>query len=197
MAKSGVQKRKPKVVRENKHDGTKFTFTCKGEEFTMNDSQKMFCMKYVELGFNATAAAIAAGYNKANAGVMGCALLKNPNIKGYIDVLKNDIALQVGKSAVDVARELAKIGFANIKNFYKEDGSLKQPHELDDDDAAAVSSLEYDDILLGREKIGQTTKLKRYDKVAALEKYARMIGADGVTKIAQTDTEGNDVVEIN
>ena len=197
-AKSQIQKRAPKVIRENKHDGTKFSFTCKGEPFEMNDMQNLFCMKYVDLQFNGAKAAEAAGYigDLKTLASQASRLLTNDNIKRYVEILKNDIALQVGKSAVDIAREFAKIGFANIKNFYKENGELKQPHELDEDDAAAVSSVEYDDILLGREKIGTTTKIKRYDKVAALEKYARMIGADGVTKIAQTDTDGNDIVEI-
>ncbi len=196
MAKSQIQKRAPKVIRENKYDGNKFTFTCKGEEFEMNDMQKLFCMKYVELKFNGKEAAIAAGYTPASAKTQASRLLSDDNLKRYIEVLKNDIALQVGKSAVDVARELAKIGFSNIKDLYDEKGQLKGIHELDDDVAASVGSVEYDDIVIGRERVGTTTKIKRYDKVVALEKYARMIGADGVTKVAQTDTEGNDIVEI-
>jgi phage terminase small subunit len=43
--------------------------------------QKMFAKHYVANGFNATQAAISAGYSKSGARVEGCRLLANPNIK--------------------------------------------------------------------------------------------------------------------
>jgi phage terminase small subunit len=194
--KSQIQKRAPKKIRENKHDGTKFKFSCKGEEFEMNDSQKLFCMKYVELQFNGRAAAIAVGYEPNSAHVAASRLVNNDNVKRYINILKDDLALQIGVSAAMIANEYKKIGFANIKNLYDEMGNLKSPQDLDDDTAAAISGIEYDDIVIGKEKVGVTTKMKRYDKLVALDKLAKMTGVDGVLKVAQTDTEGNDIVEI-
>ena len=49
----------------------------------LNDKQAMFCLEYI-VGFNATQAAIRAGYSKKTAGAQGHDLLKKPEIQKEI-----------------------------------------------------------------------------------------------------------------
>jgi len=175
---------------------TKFTFN--GEEFDLNPKQKLFCMEYVRNKFNGTAAALTAGYSQKNAKVSAVQILSSTDVIRYIEALKKDISTVIGISAVDIAKEYAKIGFSDIRKVFDENGNLIQVKDIPDEAAANIASIEVFEEFAGRgdnrEFIGNTKKVKFYDKVAALDKLAKMIGADGVTKVAQTDTQGNDVV---
>lgn len=51
---------------------------------SLNKRQKAFCDEYIANGFNATQAAIAAGYSKKTAGNIGFENLEKPEIKKYI-----------------------------------------------------------------------------------------------------------------
>lgn len=172
-----------------------FTFDVEG----LNDQQVLFAMRYVEYSFNGARAAKEAGYSEKSAREQASVLLTNPNIQALIERLKKDIGLVIGVSAYKIAREYAKIGFANVKTIFKEDGSLLNPNEMPEDVAANISSIQIDELTeyqgkdIGRVQIGFTKKLRFFPKVDALDKLARMIGADGVTKVANTDKDGNDV----
>lgn len=54
---------------------------------TLNEKQKAFCREYI-LDFNATQAAIRAGYTKRNTNRIGSRLLSKVDIKAYIAELK-------------------------------------------------------------------------------------------------------------
>lgn len=45
-----------------------------------------------------------------------------------------------------VIKELARIAFFDIRKIFNQDGTLKKVHELDDDSAAAIASIELVDI---------------------------------------------------
>lgn len=51
----------------------------------LTDKQKLFIQNYLSNGFNATQAAIAAGYSENTAGIIGFENLKKPNIRAAID----------------------------------------------------------------------------------------------------------------
>lgn len=188
--------KKKKTIKRTNYDTTSKTAFKFGEtEYILTDQQALFCMKYVELKTHGTKAALAAGYSTKNASVSASALLRNPNIVGFIKELQKDLSMQIGINAADIAREYAKIGFSDIRKVFDENGNLINVKDIDADPAANISSVEIFEEYIGkgeeRESIGQTKKIKFYDKVAALDKLARMIGADGVTKVATTDPIGN------
>lgn len=76
---------------------------------TLNAQQRQFCVEYV-VDFNATQAAIRAGYSAKTAGQQGHALLKNPHVQTYLTAVINKRAQRteitadwVLSSLVDVA----------------------------------------------------------------------------------------------
>ncbi len=82
----------------------------------LSDRQVLFCFHYVK-SFNATMAAIKAGYAKSGAHVEGCRLLKNPKVREYIKQLKAEMQEEVMLNATDVLQEYMKIAFADISDY--------------------------------------------------------------------------------
>jgi hypothetical protein len=72
-----------------------------------------------------------------------------------------------------VQEEIARVAFSNPKRLFDESGELKPLHELGDDDAAAIASIENEELYEGtgkdRERTGTVKKLKLWDKGSALE----------------------------
>lgn len=85
----------------------------------------------------------------------------------------------VSKAALTVERtlkEVARLAYADPRKFYKTDGSLVPIHQLDDDTAACIASVEVDEIIAEEKVIGVTKKIKHWDKNAALDKAMKHLG---------------------
>lgn len=173
----------------------KFTFN--DETYTMQPRERLFCMCYVKNKLNGKQAAIDAGYSEKTAKVTASRLLTKANLIPYIEALKEDIAFCLGVTAVDIAREYHRIGFSDIRKIFDENGNVIDPKDFGDEAAANVSGIEVFEEYAGkgedREYIGRTKTVKFYNKVAALDNLARMLGKDGAKKIATVDSKGKDV----
>jgi phage terminase small subunit len=130
-------------------------------------------------GMTADAAYAAAGYTPSR---KNAARLKaNEGIRARVEVI---LSRGAQKAEIDVAKtltELGRVGFSDIRRLFHDDGSLKQPHELDDDIAAAVASMEVVIRNAGKDEDGnpiieRVAKLKLWDKNSALEKIAKHLG---------------------
>lgn len=133
-----------------------------------------FAHEYV-IDLNATQAYIRAGYKaKGNAAEAAASrLLRNVQVQMLIAALQRDRMQSMELSQERVLRELARLAFSDIRKAYSEDGTMKLPHELDDDTAAAISGIETLTTSAGGggEEAALsliTKKMKLYDKGAAL-----------------------------
>jgi phage terminase small subunit len=118
-----------------------------------------------------TKAAIAAGYSEKTAHVQGTRLLKNDKIKAEIQKRLNTVSINTNVTAERVINELAKIAFANSKNFFvwdAEKNSLVPADKMTDDDAAAVASVEQTVT-----ENGGSIKMRLHDKMKALDMLSR------------------------
>lgn len=136
-----------------------------------NPNHERFCLEFVKDN-NATQAAIRAGYSKGAARQQGSRLLTNASIQARVAELQLEVAQRAEVDADWVVRELVKIAKADIRKFYREDGSLKSVPELDDDCAAALSAMEITTIGEG----GTLSKIKRWDRPKVLELLGRHFG---------------------
>lgn len=79
-----------------------------------------------------------------------------------------------------VLQEIQLIGTVDIRRAYNSKGELLPVNEMPDDVAAAVASVEVDELTEGygrdREIVGQTKKLKLIDKLKALELMGKNFG---------------------
>lgn len=99
----------------------------------LTERQKLFVKEYL-VDFNATQAAIRAGYSEKGAGVEGHRLLKKPKIQ---EALKDEIEARGRNAEItaeDVIRQLGKIAFLDvteIMEWTKDDVYVKPSSEID------------------------------------------------------------------
>lgn len=79
----------------------------------LTDKQKIFVYEYL-VDFNATKAAIRAGYSKKTAHSIGTENLKKPEIQNFLEKYQNDRAEKCGIKFDMIVEELKKIGFAEV-----------------------------------------------------------------------------------
>lgn len=79
----------------------------------LTDKQKRFCEEYMR-DFNATQAAIRAGYSEKTAFSIGSENLRKPEIRGFIDAKLKTFAL----SADEVLKSLSDIAKSNLNDYF-------------------------------------------------------------------------------
>jgi phage terminase small subunit len=151
----------------------------------MTPKQEQFVREYL-IDLNATQAAIRAGYSAKTAKVIGHENLTKPDVQDAIAAAQQERAKRTGITQDRVLQELGRIAFFDLRKLYREDGSLKAMHELDDDAAAVLAGVDVVE-MAGGAAIGgpeggivhvpmYTKKAKIPDKVAALGLAMRHLG---------------------
>jgi phage terminase small subunit len=145
----------------------------------MNGKQRAFATEYV-IDYNATQAAIRAGYSERSAYSQAHELLKKPEIQAAIKELENAAAERAAVNKDMVLKELARVAFVDPRRLFDENGKPKDLTTLDADTAAALASVdileEFDYNDGNREFVGYTKKYKWADKLRALEMLGKHLG---------------------
>ena len=161
---------------------------------------KLFAQHFVRNGFNAMKAAEAAGFVRPSPTFVRNLADSKPVKEAISELLGpyND-ALSHIVTPETVKREIARVAFGDIRGLFNSDGTLKDISDIDDDTAAGISAVEVEvkkarateDEDAPRERTEtRVLKIKRYDKLAALNMLARhtkLIGddaQDGVNALA-------------
>lgn len=95
-------------------------------------------------------------------------LAAQDKVKERVSALREEVAAKSVVTVQMIEKELARIGFSDIRKLFDEDGELRNPKDLDDDAAAALASMEVDVMREEGRVVGHTKKVKQYDKIAAL-----------------------------
>jgi phage terminase small subunit len=149
--------------------------------------EDIFAREYV-IDFNATRAALAAGYSPTSASESGCELLRKSKVTLKINDLLSKRASKLGIKAERVVEEIARLANSNIEDFLSRDekGGIIHPVTLDfsrvsRDQLAAVQEIKVDEYGGGsgdgerRQVLRTTFKLAPKDK--ALDMLMRHLGA--------------------
>ena len=148
----------------------------------LTPKQMRFVDEYL-VDFNATQAAIRAGYKAKTAHVIGAENLRKPKIAEEIARRQKDLQKRTEVSQDRVVKELARIAFANIADYLhvetqtrtKDDGTevtyqtvmFNETQELSADQRAALAVVK---------QSVNGFELKLHDKIKALELLGRHIG---------------------
>jgi len=162
--------------------GTLFVCTEGGDDVKLTVKQKRFVDEYL-VDFNATQAALRAGYSKKTANTIAAQNLAKLSIQTEISRRQKDLQRRTEVSQDRVVKELARVAFSNATNAVQvqprtivgADGKeiviqtvvLTATAELTDDQRAAISQIKQ-----GANGI----EIKMYDKLKALELLGRHIG---------------------
>jgi len=146
---------------------------------SLNDKQVRFCNEYLK-DYNATKAAIRAGYSKKTAKQIGNRLLTYVDVQKFLQSKKKKLAEKFEITQERTIQEIGRIAYQDARRFFDQDGNLIPIHELDDDAAAVLAGMEIDEITEwedGKKKhVGYTKKIKRWDKNKGLEMLGRYFG---------------------
>jgi hypothetical protein len=123
--------------------------------------QQTFCDEYL-VDMNATRAALRAGYSAGTA--LNGALMRMPKIKLYLEQHIAQAAKRTQITQDMVLKELAKVAFGNMGNYFDADGKLKPMDMLTDDEKAALWSVSIDKD--GAVSIKMNNKMQALDKIA-------------------------------
>ncbi len=143
------------------------------EAVALTARQSRFVDEYT-VDFNATQAAIRAGYSEKTARSQGQRLLTNVDIGNLIQERLQNRSQDAEVTAKEVIAQLVRMGFSDIRKLFTPGGQLKSIHDLDDDTAAAIQSIEVVTKFLptkdGEEpEIEYVHKVKLADKKGPLE----------------------------
>lgn len=141
--------------------------------------QKRFIEEYL-VDCNGTRAAIAAGYSPKGADVAAIRLLAKARVCTELGRRRASLDQSMELTTERILKEVARLSYFDSRKLYREDGTLKKPHEWDDDTAAAMSSVKtkevYEATGVQRRLVGYVTHAKAFDKNSALEKALRHKG---------------------
>ena len=120
----------------------------------LNEKQSMFCLEYIK-DFNATQAAIRAGYSKKTAGVQGHALLKKPEIQKEIAA---NVAERAERAKVDADWVLLK-----AKESFEINAAIKFNKDGDKEMINATAAGKFLD------QVGKHIDVSAWDKTVTIE----------------------------
>lgn len=142
----------------------------------LSAKQAQFVQEYL-IDLNATQAAIRAGYSVNTATAQSSRLLANVNVAKAVETAMAARANRTHITQDRVLKELARIAFFDIRRLYNTDGTLKRPHELDDEAAAVLSGIDVIEMGGGEDSVPfSTKKAKVFDKTSALTLAMRHLG---------------------
>jgi phage terminase small subunit len=159
---------------------------------SLTPRQERFVAEYLK-DLNASGAARRAGYSEKNANVVGPRLLANVGVAATIQARQQQIAAKLEVSQETVIGELAKLAFANIRDFMRITPGGEPAVDLSvltRDQAAALTEFSVEDFVDGRGERSRDVrrvKIKLADKGANLERLGRHLG---LFKIPVTDPDG-------
>lgn len=151
------------------------------EDKQLTGKQAAFVEEYCK-SWNATQAAIKAGYSEHTARSIGHENLTKPAIAAEIEIRRQEYLTSIGITKERVLLEYGRIAFADPRKALTPGGHLLPPHEWDDDTAAAIGGIEVVTSSIGakdeenRAIVEHTHKIKNWDKGRALEAIGKHLG---------------------
>jgi phage terminase small subunit len=146
-----------------------------------NKQHESFIRYYVYNGFNATQAAISAGYSQRSAGQQASKLLRKDNIQQRKDELIEEKWGVEKNTLIEQTRdEIKKIAFSSLPAYLDDDGLL----DIDKikQNPSAIKKLEITENQ-GERSSSSNTKFELHDKVRALNLLAKILGMEQPTQI--------------
>ncbi len=167
------------------------------EPADLTPKQALFVAEYIK-DLNATQAAIRAGYSRDSASEQGYQLLQKTSVQSAI---ANAAAARKQRVQVDgdlVLRELLALATVDLAAAYDEQGNLKPIHDIPPEVRKAIAGVEvfeeFEGVGKDRHYVGQTKKLKLWDRPRSLEMLGRHLALfNDKTSVQLTGANGGPV----
>jgi len=150
----------------------------KEKENSLDLQEERFCQEYVSCNVAVRAALRVwpdLSYDYAN--VKAGRMMQNDSIKARIEQITEEHKERYGLTDDKVLKRLAAIAMFDRRTLHKPDGTIKQIHELTEEEAAAITEIESVELFDGRggdrHAIGIVRKVKFADPKGAIELAGR------------------------
>ena len=171
---------------ENKISNEDKDFEYVDEEDGLTDRQRNFCYCYYE-NFNATQAAIKAGYSEKTAAEQGCRLLKNVKVKEFLEKLREVYRTEFLLTQERVMNRHVQIALSDMRDFITEDGKLRSNYDGTLVKKLTIRSSTYSDGEVVKEDRAVTIELE--DRKPSLNLITKKLNLDPDTNIAKQRLE--------
>jgi phage terminase small subunit len=139
----------------------------------LTPKQRLFVREYIK-DWNATQAAIRAGYSNRTAQEQSSRLLSNVMVQEAVRTAMSKCEEKIEIDAQKVLEQYVRFAFFDVRQLFDASGELRPMSEWPDDAAAAVNGI--DVIELDGDLAGRVKKLKLVDKRAALADIGKHLG---------------------
>lgn len=136
------------------------------EREDLTEKQKLFCQAYLDNNFNATKAAIAAGYSKTTAKEMGYENLTKPHLREEIDRLAKEQTISADET-VKLISDIAKFDIKDYLITRKVERSDRVKKPLIDIIQEVKDQISFEEEFVRRVPITDKEAQKSYDKMIA------------------------------
>jgi phage terminase small subunit len=168
----------------------------------LTEKQRRFCERYCVV-WNAARAAREAGYSEKSAKETGSELLTKPNIRAYIQQIKDNAAEFAGVSMLRNLQELSKIAYTSAADLRQSWHGLKEWDEISEEAKASISEVvtvskvlrrvgggdEREDENSGMVQTLETVKVKQHSKIQAIAEINKMMGYNAPVQMEVTEFE--------
>ena len=142
---------------------------------TLSIKREAFCQEYI-VDRNAHKAAIRAGYSDNSARVTSSRIMADENVQKRLRELEAEI-IERNKITIDELVETLsyQVRF-DIAELYDENGKLKNIHDIPKEIRNSITELTVDEIIVGKEVIGQAVKVKISNRNDSIDKLMKHLG---------------------
>jgi phage terminase small subunit len=154
----------------------------------LNEKQKAFCREYI-LDWNATRAALAAGYSESSARQIGSENLSKPYIQAYLKEIQLDLEKVAGISRLRIINEHINIINTSIAHLHLTWITRKEFDQLTNEQKSAIAELSYqtrtekDYSKEGSPVQVDYVKIKLYDRQKSMDSLNKMLGYNEAEKV--------------
>ncbi|MEY9435567.1 terminase small subunit [Bradyrhizobium elkanii] len=182
VGEGSSQNRNTRSSKASEHDADKAP---------LNDKQQRFILEYL-IDFNASQAAIRAGYSPKTAGSQAHDLLKKPEIQTAIAEARDRTSNRLELTRDQVIEQYRRLGFSDIRKAFDAYGQIKPIAELDEETAAAIQGYEVEMRMLDGPDAPPVPvlKVKWADRKGALDSIMRAQGWNSAEKHELTGKGG-------
>lgn len=146
----------------------------------LTPKQELFCREYL-VDFNATQAAIRAGYSHKTAQPQSSRLLSNAIVSVKLSELTEKRMAEADVSVTRVLLEFRRIAMVDVGEAYDDLGNFKPLKDIPEDVRRCIAGIESEELWEGRgedrKQVGVLKKVKFWDKKGSLDslgKYLKM-----------------------
>lgn len=154
--------------------------------------QEKFCNKYLECGNASEAYRFVYGcknWSDKSVWEKASTLLNSVKVQSRVKELQKELQDRSDINKDEAVKELTNIVRGRLTEVFAIKGDtikIKNLHELPDDIIACIESIK---------ETNNGIEIKFYNKIQAIASLRAMMGWDAPQKVAQTDSQGNDVCQ--